>query len=355
MKITILFTFSCCRRFGPGRLSQRWRQTERLRELRAENNGSRHRFLQQTTPTVPMSHIVTRCHDVHGGEDHAEPDRVPSKETCIVERGSVKKEIPIADTTATSIVEGSAVGAAASVSDDFIGNLLALKTWDTPSAKRLIGTTTQCGSTRTQGPVRLALGTSTGARNVLFTTERASTAEHRLPAARRTRAIPSIRSAPTPLKSRRPGRGRVEAVSDSTKQPQQHEGGSDKLRSHQVQPTNTCRTFFTAAMAPSDADYAFCSTGQVGHAQTVLMEGDGRKFKPELGWPSVTDTCGGVILRLSPTERPLDPWDHLVAPLRAMCDIDPSLSRAGIACRSVIPAVEGAQEIMSHDQAKVLR
>lgn len=69
--------------------------------------------------------------------------------------------------------------------------------------------------------------------------------------------------------------------------------------------------------------------------------------------PGVADNCGGIILRMSPAERPLEPWDTTVAPLRAMCDIEPSLSRAGIEYRGIIHAVEGAQEAKALARKKV--
>lgn len=87
---------------------------------------------------------------------------------------------------------------------------------------------------------------------------------------------------------------------------------------------------------------------------------DGEERKPHsllaesrLGYPSIADTCGGIVLRLTPGERSLEPWGTTLAPLRAMCDIEPSLSRAGIEYRGVIHAVEGAQELKSHHQIKV--
>lgn len=75
--------------------------------------------------------------------------------------------------------------------------------------------------------------------------------------------------------------------------------------------------------------------------------------KPGLGYPAIAGACGGIVLRLSPAERSLEPWSSAVSPLRAMCDIEPSLSRAGLECRGVINAVEAAQEMKSQDRAKV--
>lgn len=92
--------------------------------------------------------------------------------------------------------------------------------------------------------------------------------------------------------------------------------------------------------------------GATSGAEAFLTQA-GALIQPELGMPGIADTCGGVILRLSPSERSLDPWDTLFAPLRAMCDIEPSLSRAGMEYRGVIAAVEGVQEIQTHDQTKV--
>ncbi|CAM9815537.1 unnamed protein product, partial [Laminaria digitata] len=74
--------------------------------------------------------------------------------------------------------------------------------------------------------------------------------------------------------------------------------------------------------------------------------------KPGLEYPDIAGACGGIILRLSPVERSLEPWSNVISPLRAMCDIEPSLSRAGLECRGVINAVEAAQEIKSQGRAK---
>lgn len=73
----------------------------------------------------------------------------------------------------------------------------------------------------------------------------------------------------------------------------------------------------------------------------------------KLRYPDIADTCGGVVLRLTPGERSLEPWGTTLAPLRAICDIDPSLSRAGIEYRGVIHAVDGAQELKSYQIVKV--
>ncbi|CAM9228659.1 unnamed protein product, partial [Pylaiella littoralis] len=87
------------------------------------------------------------------------------------------------------------------------------------------------------------------------------------------------------------------------------------------------------------------SAGNEGNVGTELPVG----FSVESGsgHPALADSCGGIVLRLSPAERSLEPWSTTLAPLRAMCDIDPSLSRAGIDYRSVMHAVEGAQEMKS--------
>lgn len=73
--------------------------------------------------------------------------------------------------------------------------------------------------------------------------------------------------------------------------------------------------------------------------------------RPE--YPGIADSCGGVVLRLTPGERSIEPWGNTLAPLRAMCDIDPSLSRAGMEYRGVIHAVEGVKEMKFHHQIKV--
>ena len=71
------------------------------------------------------------------------------------------------------------------------------------------------------------------------------------------------------------------------------------------------------------------------------------------GYPAVADTCGGIVLRMTPAERSLEPWGTTLAPLRAMCDIEPSLSRAGLEYRGVIHAVGGAQEMKSNHEINV--
>lgn len=71
------------------------------------------------------------------------------------------------------------------------------------------------------------------------------------------------------------------------------------------------------------------------------------------GHPALADTCGGIVLRLNPAERSLEPWGTTLAPLRAMCDIERSISRAGIEYRGVMHAVEGAQEMKIHYKTKV--
>lgn len=70
-------------------------------------------------------------------------------------------------------------------------------------------------------------------------------------------------------------------------------------------------------------------------------------------YPGIAGACGGIVLRLNPAERSLEPWSSAVTPFRAMCDIEPSLSRAGLECRGVINAVEAAQEMKLQDRAKV--
>ena len=75
--------------------------------------------------------------------------------------------------------------------------------------------------------------------------------------------------------------------------------------------------------------------------------------KQGMGYPGIPGACGGIVLRLSPEERSLEPWSNAVTPFRAICDIEPSLSRAGLECRGVINAVEAARETKSQDRAKV--
>lgn len=115
------------------------------------------------------------------------------------------------------------------------------------------------------------------------------------------------------------------------------------------------------ATGNSVADGSECArsnaNGNVGDARA--SHGDHVGKSPGLpaasrqGYPGIADTCGGIRLRLTPGERSLEPWDSTLAPLRAMCDVDPSLSRAGIEHRVAVHGVEGAQELKSHYKVKV--
>lgn len=85
------------------------------------------------------------------------------------------------------------------------------------------------------------------------------------------------------------------------------------------------------------------------------VEKTARPFaQSEVEFPGIPGSFGGISLRLSPEERPLEPWHSTITPLRAMCDVDRSLSRAGIEYRGVIHAVDMAQEMQSYDQVKVI-
>ncbi|CAM9317796.1 unnamed protein product, partial [Hapterophycus canaliculatus] len=110
-----------------------------------------------------------------------------------------------------------------------------------------------------------------------------------------------------------------------------------------------CPTF--SGVERNDAAVPSCFLA--GNDQTGTEElPAGLSAGSELGYPRIADACGGIVLRLTPAERSLEPWGSTLAPLRAMCDIEPSLSRAGIEYRGVIHAVEGAHERKSHQAAK---
>lgn len=241
------------------------------------------------------------------------------------------------------ITNGQTTGTNGVGGDFFIEDSSGLNPWGGASSQQSVvnGNNQDSGSR----PVRSASRASVGERAIM-NTKRLAIA-HDASSARMPYVIHAVKSAPTVLKSRRSSRRSV--LSQGSSKSQQHD--TDAPPTVQTK----CGTFLTAAMSSSrtensaDLDTSHGSNDRMG----AMPAGKALVMKPGIGLPSVADTCGGVVIRLSPSERPLDPWDHLIAPLRAICDIEASLSRAGIEYRGVIPAVAEGQELMSHDQLKV--
>lgn len=168
------------------------------------------------------------------------------------------------------------------------------------------------------------------------------------PTATVSAAILPIKSSPCSLRSAR-------STSQGSKRRLQT--GTDRVWSTGCRPGDGITSGIAEATGSVRSQDAESSVNIYAHGATsgaeAFLTQAGALVQPELGMPGIADARGGVILRLSPSERSLDPWDTLFAPLRAMCDIEPSLSRAGMEYRGVISAVEGVHEIKTHDQTKV--
>ncbi|CAB1096040.1 unnamed protein product [Ectocarpus sp. CCAP 1310/34] len=175
--------------------------------------------------------------------------------------------------------------------------------------------------------------------------------------------IPPVRSAPVPWRPR----AAINAKSSSARSGSKRSG---EKRAHQKQlsgrnsdekeidETTLAEAAATAAegdalagrwISPRDAgeNGDLCTAGSAGNAHKPPS------VQSSVVYPRIPDAHGWVSLRLNPAERSLEPWGTALAPMRAMCDIDPSLSRAGIVYRNVIHAVEGAQKMKTCHKAKV--
>lgn len=308
-----------CNRFGQGRLSRRQHQTKRLRALQTNNNGSscstKHPRLSSGPRKLTGGNPSDR--ETHDEQTRAKRRQGPlanvgrgRRERLVGQCGEALEKGPVASAClpSTTNQEYQTTGSRMRVGEDFTS-------WDrddsalNPRARahhqRVDDSTCDVGCR----PVRSA---SSGCLKV------AGDLTHSVSSGFATAnlaPIPSVRSVPTLSRSRRTLRRSVS------------QGGKRRLDigdAPTTQESTVCKTLKTAAAIPS------CAENEYGDARAC-----------------------GIVLRLSPAERPLDPWNQLITPFRAMCDIEPSLSRAGIEYRGVIHAVEVAHEKMVHDETKV--
>lgn len=363
-----------CARFGPGRLSRRRRQTVRLRELRARRSAGPTRdtdvFSLSRELTNGQLSVQEWTRDESKGNDGIKRDRGPPRNTEDIRQQNaltnssvavVSREDTLLVAHATSVTgvidmaQTSANGDNECVEGNFVGkeqdnlglnpSTFGHRCWRKGKAgsRRGVHSTVD----RWASFASLDSRASVCSGSTVLPTPNSQIASA-------LSAIHPVRSAPVPLRSR-----------VSTARNMLRSSGEHKQDTIVLQPlSNDGQQFY------AEANFVATARGSDTHASAAENSGDsmnatgagngdvsaqmtGPLAQSKLTFPGVADACGGIILRLSPAERPLDPWNTKSAPLRAMCDIEPSLSRAGITYRGVIHAVEAAQEFRSHDKIKV--
>lgn len=327
-------------RFGPGRLSRRLQQTERLRELRSKNRWNS-RSVCDNTSFCPGPHGWSRgstsSHEYDTNAKQTKQD--PLGELTLTQKGDrathLAHVVTNDQTTGTNWVRG----------DNFIKDSLGLSRCGGTSSQQHVINANSKGSDRHSARWSSRASVREGA---IGNIKRLDISHSTSSANMSSSVIHAVKSAPALLKSRRSGQRNV-PLSQGKRKAQQH-GTDDPLAM-----LTKCGTFITAAISSSQTENStdFDASHSGNDRMGATPGGKALVMKPRLGLPSVADACGGVVLRLSPSERPLDPWDYFFAPLRAICDIEASLSRAGTEYRGVIPAVAEGQELMSQNQLKV--
>lgn len=356
-------------RFGPGRQSRRLQQIERLRELRVHRSAG----LARDSVDVPLSRGSTRGTKQFAkqrtGDDTAcvrSSDRKrrresPGEANQVVRQRSSPETSLVATTLSTLQQQQEAPpvgltpeGAGGGWSRDDPGLNADLKKRSQPR-----GVAEHCGR-------RTCLDVFTAPKDPLGSLDEgpgasvgsAFSSESDSPLSTPCAAqILPIRSGPAFRRPREVIGQHSVPLNEERCQQQQH--------SRKYKGRNSIAKAAAAGGGDKDADgrassIAGSNAGEVDGGLGAGNEGNvgselrvGSSAESRSGHPPIADTCGGIILRLNPSERSLEPWGNTLAPLRAMCDIEPSLSRAGMEYRGVMHAVEGAQELKSHHTAKV--
>lgn len=333
-------------RFGPGRLSRRHNHTKRLRELRARRSTDPVRGLRDRAHVSRGSSggkelpKARKGGTVLGGTRESNKRlRASSGEACQLESQRPPPEHPAA--SAQPILQQPepptferivGEGTRSAVRHPFLSRGDSGLHEPVTEKNQTAGTAVKDGGSCRRINVSIVPLGSLGERPSLGTSGRPSTAKP-------SQILP-VRSAPVswrPLAASTSASGAL-SQGGSQRTPQVHEKNVPQQDTRKQQ-----RVDATALEA----------AGEAAVARNDEHASPGSLAESKLCYPSVADTCGGVILRLTAGERSLEPWGTSLAPLRAMCDIDPSLSRAGQEYRGVIHAVEGAQDLRSHQQIKV--
>ncbi|CAM9350898.1 unnamed protein product, partial [Ectocarpus sp. 4 AP-2014] len=379
-------------RFGPGRLSRRLHQTERLRELRARRAAG---FAQEAPSGILLSRksasggkprIVdtlvagsreSKRHRTSAAVSPKVAEQVPPQKGSladlvapILSPGEVpprcrhptpRDEAPCPDRSLVRDRDGGIDGACGTVTgrnaarpgDNLTSSHLPSGVIEGGGSSNAcvhfsIGPTVSRDDGPSLGPSSTSLCETSGSLAVASSFR-----------------IPPVRSAPVLWRPR----AAINANSSSARSGSKRSG---EKRAHQKQNsarnsdgkeidvTALAEAAATAAegdavagrwISPRDAgeNGDLCSAGSAGNVHKPPS------MQSSVVYPRIPDAHGGVSLRLNPAERSLAPWGTALAPMRAMCDIDPSLSRAGIVYRDVIHAVEGAQKMKTCHKAKTRR
>ena len=365
-------------RFGPGRLTRRHHQTERLRELRTRRCAGPTHDADITPLPLSKGPVVVQnraeaqrvCDDAMaasntvtsnkrrrgptGGARHLLRQRFSDNASAELALAST----PLADATSAPMSEqprASGEEASAHDCEDRGRNESGLIARTCSSGGRVftnqdgVGRIIHLNTGRLLSSISPSEGTNVGlggTRRIPAPRSASSVAPH---------VILPVRSAPA---SRRP-RGARTAVGMSRSMTDTQQGRiavqqcdrrSGKQRDGDGDAGENSDNGITGFSGGEDEEYYDTLSGSDGAPAATCGSSSNKSGS---GYPGIADACGGIVLRLSPAERSLEPWSSVVSPLRAMCDIEPSLSRAGLECREVINAVEAAQEMKSQDQAKV--
>ncbi|CAM9305199.1 unnamed protein product, partial [Ectocarpus fasciculatus] len=384
-------------RFGPGRLSRRLHQTERLRELRARRaagfvhdapsgtplsrksaSGGKPFVKERTVDTPAAGSRESKRHRTSAAVSPKVAEQVPPQKSSpvdvvlsIFQPGEAlprcghpmpQHETPGPDQSLVREDEGAdgACGTVAGRDDSRPGDNMTSS--HQPSGvveaggggnthvKFSIGPTVSLDEGPSLGPSSTSLCETSGSFAVASSFR-----------------IPPVRSAPVPWRPRAAnitksssGRSGSKRSGGKRAHQKQHAGRTGALNSdeREIDETALAEAAATAAAGGAGAGRWVSPSDAVENGDLCTAGSEGNVHRPpsvqsSAVYPRIADAHGGVSLRLNPAERSLEPWGTALAPMRAMCDIDPSLSRSGIVYRDVIPAVEGAQKMKTCHKAKI--
>ena len=372
-------------RFGPGRLSRRHHQTERLRELRTRlSSGFTHGA--DITPLPLSKDPVVVCDDALASSNKRRRGPSGAARQLLRQRFSENASVPLALVQKSTLLAGP-TGARASEQPLISGEDAGAHDDFGDGGRNESGVNARTCGSRGRG-----FANHDGADGVLYlntdrrTCKSSTTSEvanfdrggtrcilapgskssigplvilpvRSAPASRRPRAAKSAVGMPRSMLdtqgdkktakqcARSRGTQRAKTAQQYTHSSKQPRGDGDASENDDVGIAG-----FSGGEHDTDGEYY----GTLPGSECAPLAPPGSSINtPGLGYPGIVGACGGIVLRLTPAERSLEPWSSVVSPLRAMCDIEPSLSRAGLECREVINAVEAAQEMKSQDRAKV--
>lgn len=383
-------------RFGPGRLSRRLHQTERLRELRArraagfahdapsgtplsrKSASGRKPFVKERIVNTPAAGSrESKRHRTSAAVSPKVAEQVPPQRGSPVDmedsnflpgevlprcgRPTPQNETPGPDQSLVRDGDGGADGAfgtATGRNDSRPGDNLT-------SSHPPSGVVEGSGGSSTRVKfsivpmVSLDEGPSVGPSSTSLCGTSGSFA------VASSFRIPPVRSTPVPWRPRAANNAKSSSTRGGGKRSGEKQAQQQQLPSKTEEKEIDEKALAEAAVTAAAAGDAVAGrwvspmdAGENGDLCTAGSEGNVHKppsVQSSVVYPRIADAHGGVSLRLNPAERSLEPWGTALAPMRAMCDIDPSLSRAGIVYRDVIHAVEGAQKMKTCHKAKVRR